>query len=235
MKETMRNFVSVILPVHNEEKAIRKNVGDLARAMDACGRDYEIIISEDGSTDETVAAARSMLSERIRLLHNPMRQGKGAAITKAAKEARGEIILFLDADLSSNPARVKGFVDRIADGADIVIGSRYHRDSKVKRTLLRYLASRSFNLLVNIILGSRLSDHQCGFKAFRRGPAIAVVSEVRDRGWFWDTEFLVRAQRRGLSISEMPLEWTESDTSKFNLLTDSMKMFLSMVRFGIRG
>jgi hypothetical protein len=101
--------------------------------------------------------------------------------------------------------------------------------------LVRYAASRTFNLLVNIILGSKLTDHQCGFKAFRKGPALEVISLVKEKGWFWDTEFLVRAQRKGLVVDEISIDWTESKSSKFNLVRDSAKMFASLVRFRIGG
>ena len=230
-----KGLVSVILPVYNEEAIIRDNIKVLSEIMERTGQDYEIIISEDGSTDKTVDVARRLVSERIRLLHNPMRLGKGAAIRNAANEARGDIILFMDADLASNPSKVAELLDHINKGADIVIGSRYHKDSKIKRTPVRYVASRTFNLLVNVVLGSKLTDHQCGFKAFRKGPALEVIGLVREKGWFWDTEFLVRAQRKGLKIAEIPLEWSESQNSKFNLVRDSAKMFASLVRFGING
>ena len=230
-----KSLVSVILPVYNEEAIIRNNLKVLSAVMESTGQDYEIIISEDGSTDKTVEVARRLVSEKVRLLHSPNRLGKGAAIRNAASEARGEVILFMDADLASNPSKVAEMLELIGKGADIVIGSRYHRDSKIKRSPIRYAASRTFNLLVNIALGSKLTDHQCGFKAFRKGPAVEVVGLVREKGWFWDTEFLVRAQRKGLKVVEIPLEWKESPNSKFNLVSDSAKMFESLVRFGING
>jgi len=226
--------LSVILPVYNEEKVLEDSVSRIKRALEKTGRDFEIVISEDGSTDETHNIAKSLESKNIIALHNSTRMGKGAAIKTAISHASGNIIIFMDVDLASNPEYVKQLVKFLESGAAIVIGSRYHKDSKTKRTPVRHFASKSFNFLVRTMLGSKLSDHQCGFKAFRKDLLLPVIDEVEDGKWFWDTELLVRAQRKGLNIVEIPIEWTEDQDSKFRIFGDTCHMAYSLLSFKLK-
>ncbi len=230
-----RRAVSVILPAYNESMNLEGNVKRLEATLERVLDDFEIIISEDGSTDGTCDVARRLEAGRIRVLCNGSRLGKGAAIRKAAGRSSGNIIIFMDADLASNPAHVGELVSIIESGAGMVIGSRYLQDSKAKRSLIRYIASRGFNWLVRNVLGSRLSDHQCGFKAFRKDLVLPIMDEVEDEKWFWDTELLVRAQKKGVRIAEIPIEWKESKGSKFRLLQDSAYMGLSLARMRMKG
>jgi hypothetical protein len=226
--------ITVIMPVHNEEKVLENNVRRLEMMMEGLFRDFEILISEDGSTDSTVMIAKSMESDRIRVFNNLRRQGKGAAIKSAAKSAAGGIIIFMDADLASDPAHVKELVRILRQGSAIVVGSRYLAESRSRRKPVRLIASMSFNWLVRTLLGSKLTDHQCGFKAFRKDLVLPVVDEIEDGKWFWDAELLVRAQRKGLKVSEIPIRWNEAQDSKFNLLNDTWNMAGSLVRFKLK-
>lgn len=224
-------LVSIILPVHNEAGVLKRTIDCLG---DSLGQKFEIIISEDGSTDDTVRIAKSLENKRVRLLHNGKRMGKGAAIKHAASYAQGSILLFMDADLASNPSQIKELVRLLEGGADIVIGSRYLKGSRAKRVFMRDVASRSFNFLVRAMLGSRIMDHQCGFKAFRKDTVLPVINEVENQKWFWDTELLVRAQRKGLKIAEIPIEWNEMPGSKFRLLEDTIHMAWGLIKFKIK-
>jgi len=226
--------VSIIVPAHNEEKVLERNVMLLDRMLKASRVDFEIIISEDGSTDGTAGIAKSLQNGRIRAINSPERQGKGMAIMKAVEHASGDIILFMDADLASDPQHVRGIVRHISDGAAIVIGSRYLDKSRSRRHPVRYAASMGFNWLVRSLLGSKLSDHQCGFKVFRKSRLIPIFKEVENGRWFWDTELLVRAQRRGLVVKEMPIRWEEAEDSKFDLLKDTWHMASSLARFKLK-
>jgi glycosyltransferase involved in cell wall biosynthesis len=230
----MTGKVSVILPVYNEARVLRQNAAKLERALASVSGDFEIIISENGSTDDTVEKAKSLESERVRVLHHAQRLGKGAAIKAAAEYARGQIVIFMDADLASNPDHVRQLISYIEDGADIVVGSRYMDGSKTKRDPVRNTASKGFNWLVRASLGSRLLDHQCGFKSFRKDRVLPVINEIEEQRWFWDTELLVRAQRKGLKIKEIPIEWVEAADSKFRLMQDSFQMLRALVRFKLR-
>jgi glycosyltransferase involved in cell wall biosynthesis len=226
--------VSVIVPAYNEEKVLERNINRLREILESILDDYEIIISEDGSTDSTAQIARSIECSTIRVSSNERRMGKGAAIKCAASKATGSLMLFMDADLASDPSQVKQLVEKLNDGADVVIGSRYLRESKAQRSAVRYFASRSFNTLVRLVLGSKISDHQCGFKAFRKETALPIIEQVENKRWFWDTEFLVRAQRKGLKVDEIPIAWKESDGSKYRLFQDTMHMAYSLFSFKLK-
>ncbi len=226
-------MISVILPVYNEEAILETNVKKLRKVLSKDLPDHEIIICEDGSSDGTLRIAKSLEGGNIRVIHTGKRIGKGASIRHAADQANGGIIVFVDADLASSPGDIRKLVDLIERGADIVIGSRYLSESDARRDMVRYFASRSFNFLVRLLFGSRISDHQCGFKAFRKS-ALKIINRVESRRWFWDTEFLVRAQREGLKIVEIPIEWKEMDGSKFNLFKDTYHMGVSMIRFKMK-
>ena len=224
--------VSVILPVFNEGKVLRQSVAKLEKILSAAGiGEFELIISENGSTDDTVAAAKSLEGKGIRVLHESRRQGKGAAIKAAAEMARGKTLIFMDADLASAPDQMLMLISFIDQGADIVIGSRYLPESRVKRDPMRDIASKGFNWLIRTSLGSTVRDHQCGFKSFRKDTILPVICEIKDQRWFWDTELLVRAQRKGLKIKEIPIEWVEASDSKFRLMQDSFHMLGALIRF----
>jgi glycosyltransferase involved in cell wall biosynthesis len=230
----MMEKVTVVLPAYNEERRLGDTVAILESALGRLFPDFEIIISEDGSSDKTAEVGRKLCSERVRLLHSEKRQGKGGAIMNAARSCSGGIIVFMDVDLASNLEHLKELVDSVENGSDIAIGSRYLPGSKTKRSPIRDFFSRSFNLLVRVSLGSRLTDHQCGFKSFRKSTILGVMEEVENVDWFWDTELLVRAQRRGLKVTEIPIEWDEAPGSRFRLIEDTAHMAWSLARFKIK-
>lgn len=226
--------VSVIVPAYNEEKVLEKNIRDLDRRLGKVLDDYEIIISEDGSTDKTAQIAKSLESGRIRISSNGKRKGKGAAIRCAAAKAEGNSVFFMDADLASDLSQLSRLLSKLESGTDIVIGSRYLKESKAKRNFIRHFASKSFNTIVRLTLNSKIRDHQCGFKAFRKDSVLPVIEEVDDQRYFWDTELLVRAQRKGLKIEEIPIEWKEADDSKYRLIRDTVHMARSLISFRLK-
>jgi len=226
--------VVIIVPAHNEGRTLAANVRKLKRVLGGVFSDFGIIISEDGSTDSTADIAKSLESHNVRALHQEKRLGKGAAIKAAIRHAQANIVIFMDADLASHPKHTEELVRALDEGASIVVGSRYHERSRVRRAIMRDAASRTFNWLVRALLGSRIKDHQCGFKAFRKDMVLPIIEEIEDREWFWDTELLVRAQRKGLKVAEIPIEWEEAPDSRFRLLEDTCHMAASLVSFKIR-
>jgi len=210
MKKAMR--LTVILPMHNEEARVEPCVVRVKQACESiAGNSYEILITEDGSKDRTYEAAKKVAKgdPHITIFHSAKRLGRGAALTAALRKAKGTVSVYMDTDLSTNLPHLKQLVSRIENGAALATGSRLMPGSKAKRSLKRDVASRGFNLLVRTVLGSRLRDHQCGFKAFDTKKVQPLLREVEDTHWFWDTEMLVRAQRRNMRVDEIPVEWAE--------------------------
>jgi glycosyltransferase involved in cell wall biosynthesis len=204
-------IISIIIPVYNDRSALEKAIPFTISVMDQISSGFEIIIAEDGSTDGSAEYAREWEEKdsRIRHLHRDERLGRGSALSSAARAAKGSIICYFDVDLATDMKYLSELLRAVQQGADIATGSRLLPDSTITRSLNREIKSQGYNLLVRVFLGSSLRDHQCGFKAFNRSRLLPVLEEITDTHWFWDTEVLVRAQRKGYLIAEIPVLWHE--------------------------
>ncbi len=225
--------VTVVLPAFNEAKRIEKEVEEVKRWMDKTGYDYEIVIAEDGSTDGTdrIASELARRDPKVKHIHSDKRLGRGRALTRAFKNSNGDVLVYLDVDLSTDMRHLKELIDAVAkEGYDLATGSRLMKESRAERPLKRDLASKVYNFLVRLMLGSKLRDHQCGFKAFRRSSILSLLDEVKDDHWFWDTEILVLAQRKGLKVKEIPVKWRQSGETKVRFTKDVLYMFSQIVR-----
>jgi glycosyltransferase involved in cell wall biosynthesis len=201
--------VSLVIPVYNDRAALETAIPRSLRALEGIAPAFELIIAEDGSTDGTPDLVREKAASdpRIRLLHSDERLGRGRALNRAFADARGWIVGYYDADLATDLRHLGELLGAIRGGADIATGSRLLPSSDVERTGEREVASRVYNALVRVILGSRIHDHQCGFKAFRRERILSLLPSVKATHWFWDTEVLVRGQRAGYRVAEFPVIW----------------------------
>jgi hypothetical protein len=221
-------MVSVVLPAYNESNRLEVAVAKISQTLKEDEYPYEIIIAEDGSTDGTAEKAEELAQKYsyVRHIHREKRLGRGAALNNAFRQCNGEVFVYMDSDLSTNLKSLKPLIDAIiVEGYDFSTGSRMLPESRVERTLRRSLSSKSYNFLVRHMLGSKLMDHQCGFKAFRKEAVSNLLGEVEATHWFWDTEILVRAHRHGFKIKEIPVEWTSGKDTKVNLAKDSWRMF----------
>jgi len=143
----------------------------------------------------------------VRLLHSDKRQGRGRALNRAIQEAQGSIVCYFDVDLATDMQHLPQLIGAIREGYEMATGSRLMPDSDIVRTGGREIASRSYNFLVRLFLSSTVFDHQCGFKAFNRERLLTLIPTVRDTHWFWDTELLVRGQRKGFRVKEFAVRW----------------------------
>ena len=219
--------VSVVLPAYNEAAKLEAAVNEVTHALDEFTRSYEVIIAEDGSTDGTDRVAAELAEKHpfVKHLHGEKRLGRGAALNNAFKQSSGEVLVYMDLDLATNLEHLKALVDAVDSGGyDFATGSRLLPESSVKRSRTRNVASKTYNFMVRRLLGSKVRDHQCGFKAFRREPLMVLLDEVRANHWFWDTEVLVRGYRRGFRIKEIPVSWKGGRETKVRLLQDSFSM-----------
>ncbi|MFA5331499.1 MAG: glycosyltransferase [Methanoregula sp.] len=201
--------VTAIIPVYNDRISLEKAIPESLRVLPSITNNFEILVAEDGSTDGSTEFVRDYekKSPFVHLLHHDARQGRGTALNRAIREAQGSIVCYYDVDLATDMQHLPELIDSIRKGADISTGSRLLPTSDIRRTGGREIASRSYNFLVRHILDSRLFDHQCGFKAFNKARILPVLPTIHSRHWFWDTEILVRAQKLGYTVTELPVRW----------------------------
>ena len=205
--------ISAVIPVFNDREALTGAIPLSVSTLEAITPDFELIIAEDGSTDGSAELVRSWMEKdsRVRLFHSDERLGRGRALNRAFLAAEGRIVCYYDVDLATDMKHLATLIGAIRSGYDISTGSRLLPESRIQRSGGREIASRGYNFLVRVVLGSRLHDHQCGFKAFSRDRVLAIIPTVQDTHWFWDTEVLVRAERKGYRICEFPVAWEQGE------------------------
>jgi glycosyltransferase involved in cell wall biosynthesis len=218
--------VAIILPAYNEAKRLENTVERVTGEMNCMAIPYEIIIAEDGSKDGTdaIAARLAQANPAIRHIHSAERSGRGRALNRSFESTGANIVIYCDVDLATDTKHLRQLIDAIKGGNDVATGSRLMRDSDVELPFNREFASRGYNYMVRFMLQSRLYDHQCGFKAFNRKTILPLLSDVKDTHWFWDTELLVRAQRKGMKVYEFPVHWRHGGATTVNLKRDVLYM-----------
>ena len=225
---------SVILPAYNESARIAGTLDKLLAHAAQRGWSVEVIVVNDGSSDDTAAIVRAYASKHavLRLLENPGNRGKGYSVRNGMLHARGDILLFSDADLSSPIEEADKLFVAIAQGADIAIGSRWvDRSLQIRRQPLhRRIFGRIFNLALRIILGLQYKDTQCGFKAFTRRSAQAVFPLQKIERWGFDPELLYLARKFGFNVSEVPVAWSHREGTRIHPLRDGVRMFGELLR-----
>ncbi|WP_435151727.1 flippase-like domain-containing protein [Haladaptatus sp. DFWS20] len=221
--------VSVVLPAYNEEATIENTVETTLDTLESFlpSDSFEVIVAEDGCDDRTPEIADRMAEQddRVRHFHSDERLGRGGALNHAFDAADGETLVYFDTDLATDMGHLEELVESVRSGEyDFATGSRWMPENVAERPAKRDVASRGFNGLTRLFLRSDLRDHQCGFKAFDRRALFDVLSDVEDKHWFWDTEVLVRAQRKGYRIKEFSVDWTPKGDTKVDLVRDVFGM-----------
>jgi dolichyl-phosphate beta-glucosyltransferase len=220
--------LSIIIPAYNEEARLPATLDRIANYIRVQMPNSEVIVVDDGSTDRTVAVAESCRGKfpELRVLSNGVNRGKGFSVKRGSLEARGEIILFTDADLSA-PIGEAGKLLAALSNHEVAIGSRAMDRSLIEthQSLFREFAGILFNKIVRIILRLPFVDTQCGFKAFRRERCQIIFEQQTIERFGFDPELLYLARHHGLSISEVPVRWGHSPATKVSMLRDSTQMF----------
>jgi glycosyltransferase involved in cell wall biosynthesis len=225
---------SIIIPAYEEGARLGATLDKILTYVSERGWDAEIIVVNDGSRDNTPEIVRERAEKHpgLRLLENPGNRGKGFSVRNGMLHARGEVLLFSDADLSSPIEEAGKLFASIAAGADVAIGSRWlQSDLQTQRQpLYRQLFGRVFNLLLRIILGLRFKDTQCGFKAFTRRSAQAIFPRQRIERWGFDPELLFLAKKFGFRVAEVPVAWAHREGTRLSPLRDGIRMFGEMLK-----
>ncbi len=229
-------MISVVIPAYNEAGRLKRNIETLISFLRSNFQDFEIIIAEDGSTDGTDKVAEKLAEKYgfVRHLHSDERLGKGKAVLNGIMAAKSDVVVYMDADLSTDLHHLRELVDAIENGYDIAVGSRLMRNSETERPITRDIPSRIYNLLVRILLRSRIRDHQCGFKAFKRDRILKIAEKARDNHWFWDTEILILAQKEGMRIKEIPVRWTHIQDGTVSVFKTSIYLLSNLIRHSER-
>ena len=225
---------SIVLPAYNERERIATTLERILAYAALRGWNAEVIVVNDGSTDDTatIVAEQARRNDALRLLENPGNRGKGYSVRNGMLHARGEILLFSDADLSSPIEESAKLFEAIANGADIAIGSRWldPRLQLRRQPLYRRVFGRIFNLALRGILGLRFKDTQCGFKAFTRRGAQAIFPLQKIERWGFDPELLYLARRFGFVVREVPVAWSHREGTRISPLRDGIRMLGEILR-----
>lgn len=222
--------LSIVLPAYNEAAIIAGSVRAVDAYMGQLGREYEILVGDDGSTDGTAQVVESLALAAVRVISRP-HAGKGSILSACIREARGSSVGFLDADLEIAIDYVGDCLLALDRGYDVAIASKNAAPEHARqRTLSRRLATGTYNHLVRLLFRSPVRDHQAGLKFFRAELIHAVLPTVQSTGWLWDTEVLVTAVRLGCSIHEVPVLTRPREGSKVHLVNTSWGMFVDLLR-----
>ena len=230
--------IDLVIPVLNEEHSLPRCIDTLADFLPrSVPHPCRIVVADNGSTDGTLAVAEEYARQRpgaVGAVHLDQR-GRGRALKRAWLESGADVVAYMDVDLSTDlaafPALVSAIVD---DGCDVAWGSRLSRESQTERSLKRETISRAYNVIIRGMMGTRFRDAQCGFKAMSGEAARIILPHVEDNGWFFDTELLVIAVKRGFRWREIPVAWQEDPDTRVKVVKTALDDLrgLARLRFG---
>jgi len=226
--------LDVVIPVYNEEAQLVDSVERVLDHLHSMPWSFRITIADNASTDQTAIIARrlSHTHPEVAVVH-VAEKGRGRALKRAWSASASDVLVYMDADPSTDLAALLPLVAPLVSGhSDLAIGSRLARASRVRRGARRELISRSYNMILRQTLRARFSDAQCGFKAIRREAARELLPLVEDDAWFFDTELLVVAERAGLRIHEVPVDWTDDPDSSVELVRTAIDDLRGVARLG---
>ena len=224
-------MLDLVVPVHNEERALEASIRRLAAHLDGMPWSSRITIVDNASSDRTASiAARLAVELSCVSLVRLDEKGRGRALRAAWSASDAAIVAYTDVDLSTDIAALEPLVDAVAGGADLAIGSRLAPGSDVTRGAKRELVSRTYNQIVQMITRAGFTDAQCGFKALRADVARRLLPEVENENWFFDTELLLLAEHHGLRIAEIPVHWIDDPASTVDIRQTAMEDLRGLVR-----
>ena len=226
--------IDVVIPVFNEEAQLAASVERVLAHLRTLPWTFQVTVADNASTDQTALIARrlSHTHPEVSVVHLA-EKGRGRALKRVWSASESDVLVYMDVDLSTDLAALLPLVAPLVSGhSDIAIGSRLSRSSRVERGVKRELISRSYNLILRQALRARFSDAQCGFKAIRRDAARELLPLVEDNAWFFDTELLVVAERAGLRIHEVPVDWTDDPDSSVDLVRTALDDLMGVARLG---
>ena len=227
--------LDVVVPVYNEEHDLEPCVRRLCGYLDQhFPYRYRVTIADNASVDDTPGIARALAAELPQVTSVRLdRKGRGRALNSVWSASDARVLAYMDVDLSTDLNALLPLVAPLISGhSDLAIGSRLHRGSRVVRGPKREFISRCYNLILRASLAASFSDAQCGFKAIRADISRHLLPLVEDTGWFFDTELLVLAQRTGLRIHEVPVDWVDDPDSTVHIVSTAIADLKGVWRLG---
>ena len=228
--------LSVVLPVYQEERVLETNLRRTLAHLEELlgGAPFEVLCVDDGSTDGSGEILARLAAEdpRVRVERHPANRGKGAAIRTGMLAARGERVLFMDADLSTPLTEMSALLAALDEGYAVAIGNRRGEGSEITRrqSRVREILGRGFTGLTRWLLVPGIHDFTCGFKAFRGDAAREIFRRSRQSGWAFDAELVLVAHHLGLSIAQVPVRWRHEDGSKVRVLSAVFSSLVELAR-----
>lgn len=236
----MEIFLSIIIPVYNEQNRISNTIKKTIDYFSKKNFNFEIIIVNDGSTDNTISVVKRNIKElknnlkndKISILNNKINKGKGFSVRRGAIASKGQFVLFTDADLSTPIEEFEKLSSCLKNGYNIAIGSRGLKDSKIiiRQNKIRESMGKFFNILVRIITNLNYKDTQCGFKCFDRKSINLISPHLKINGFSFDVEILYLAKKLGLKVSEIPIKWINNSNSKVSTIRSPINMFIDLLK-----
>jgi dolichyl-phosphate beta-glucosyltransferase len=231
-------MTSVIVPCFNEAERIGPTVERVVAYLERRGRPWEVVVVDDGSLDATSDVVRAHAARRsaVRLVRYETNHGKGFAVRQGVFASRGELALFSDADLSTPIEELAKLEARAEAGFDVVVGSRVVAGARIltPQPAQRRLSGLVFRALVRGLRLSSIRDTQCGFKLLRRSTVEPILRRIETQGFAFDVELLARAERAGLRVTEVPIDWNDAGGSKVRLFPHALRMAGDLVRMRSR-
>jgi dolichol-phosphate hexosyltransferase len=222
-------LVSLIIPAYNEEKSIARILADVHEVMQSFSTPYEILVINDGSTDNTEFAVLNS-KVKTKFFSNESNMGKGYCIRRGVESARGEIIITIDSDGEHNPREIPRLLTPLLEGTDIVAGSRFLSTSKNVTSRLNMVGNSFFNIAIMLLTGRRVTDSQTGFRAMKK--TIFKKLNLQSYGYEIETEITVKSLMNGFTFKEVPVtvQRRRYDVSKIKLLSDGRKILSTIIR-----
>lgn len=228
--------VDIIIPVYNEERDLPSSISKLTGFLAAnLLNPWRVVIADNASTDATRSVSEKLCREHpgVDYLYLPQK-GRGRALRKAWLDSAADFVGYMDVDLSTDVGHFPQLIEALESGYDIAVGSRLSKESQVIRSFKREFISRSYNLMIKGLFFTGFPDAQCGFKVLTRQAAQAIVPHIQNNNWFFDTELLIIAAKRGYRIKSVPVKWVDDPDSTVKVLgtaTEDIKGLLRL-RFG---
>ena len=228
--------LTLVIPAFNEERRLPETLQRLGEFCKDLEITWEVLVIVEKSEDRTLDLAKAAAARQanFRVIDPEVHRGKGFAVRQGMLAAQGELVLFMDADLSVPLEEIPVFFEyqKAHPDVDVLVGSRKHAQSRIikRQRWLRQRMGEAFNWILRRVAGIRIRDTQCGFKAFRRPAAQAIFSRQQIDGFAFDVEALLLAERLGFCVIELPVQWINSPDSKVRIVRDSLRMLRDAIR-----